>query len=83
MTEKLKIFNRDGSVTEVEPLKMWTPDLDACPHCGIPCDLFKPPHFVPDAGGVSYVAGEPSVHWVSGTQKCPCCGHEWYLSDSE
>lgn len=25
MSEKLKIFNRDGSVTEVEPLKAWNP----------------------------------------------------------
>lgn len=26
MTEKLKIFNPDGTVTEVTPLKLWTPD---------------------------------------------------------
>jgi hypothetical protein len=35
---KLKIFNRDGSVTEVEPLKMWQPciyDKDGiCEICG-------------------------------------------------
>jgi len=24
-TPKLKIFNRDGTVTEVEPLKLWSP----------------------------------------------------------
>ncbi|HXV41903.1 MAG TPA: hypothetical protein VEC96_02475 [Anaerolineae bacterium] len=59
-------------------------DWGYCPWCNYDgFDWMKRPWFEPTGGGISYVPGEPTVHWGEGIQTCPRCRYKWFVQGSD
>jgi hypothetical protein len=57
--------------------------MPTCMHCGYDFDLYRKPYFICEESDVSYIPGEPDVHWFRGIQYCPRCIEKWEVEDSD